>query len=112
MTRAPWYPKRSRAAWRVGAPDYICDVFDDGKAGDRYMVFFTGPDFGADLDERVVHYLGLSGAPTHPQGVSMWGAITSYQFAAYRYRFGRHRIKWCDLPEVIRSHVIDRATVA
>jgi hypothetical protein len=51
----------------------------------------------------------MSGSPTHPQGISLWGEFTAYQASDYRYRFKRHRIRWLDLPEHIRAHVIARA---
>lgn len=43
--------------------DYIFRIVDNGGAtADRYTVAFCDGS-----------YLGMSGSPTHPQGVSMWG---------------------------------------
>jgi len=105
-----YQPKRSRARWRECAPSYICDVFDDGGNGDRYTVAFTGLEFSTDAARPAVHYLGMSGAPTHPQGISMWGALEPRDFARYRARNSRHRIRWLDLPENIRAHVVARVS--
>lgn len=107
----PWYPKRSRARWREGAPAYICDVFDSRGPGERYTVFFTGEGWIGEMDPRVP-FLGMDNSPTHPQGISMWGELKPHEFAAYRRHFGRHRIRWCDLPEHIRAHVIARANAS
>jgi hypothetical protein len=57
-----------------------------------------------------ISYLGMSGAPTHPQGVSMWGEMPAYEMARYRDRVHKQRVRWLDLPQNIRSHVIARAT--
>ena len=99
-------PRRAGKRWLEDAPEYVLDVFDDDRTCDRYTVFFCGSFFA----DGVVPYLGMSGAPTHPQGFSQWGELEPFQATAYRYRNGKHRIKWNDLPEHIRKHVIARAT--
>ena len=99
-------PRRARSRWLEGAPEYVVDVFDNkGKTADRYTVFFGG----SLATDDVVQYLGLSDDPHSPHGVSMWGTITPHQFAAYRRAFGKERIRWWDLPDHIRAHVINRA---
>lgn len=115
-------PRRAGKRWREGAPDYILDCFDDKGWTDRYTVLFCGEFLmytakdgsiceGSDtFANTYVQYVGMSGAPTHPQGFSMWGELTAQQAAAYRYREGKHRVRWLDLPEHIRKHVIARAT--
>lgn len=115
-------PRRFSKRWSEGAPDYILDCFDDKKSGERYTVLFTneflfhcprdgGTKEGPDtLANTYVQYLGMSGAPSHPQGVSMWGEFEAHHAVAYRYRNGHHRVRWLDLPEHIRNHVIARAT--
>jgi hypothetical protein len=105
-------PRRAGKRWLDGAPNYILDVFDDRGHGDRYTVLFTkalSPSTG-DFADTSIAYLGMSGAPTHPQGISMWGEMTAYQAVQYRYSNGHRRIKWSALPENIRAHVIARAT--
>lgn len=114
-------PRRAGLRWREGAPDYVLDCFDNKLSCDRYTVLFCG-EFtyhikkdgsiveGSDtLANTYVQYLGMSGAPTHPQGFSQWGELTAHQAAAYRYRSAHHRVRWLDLPENVRQHVISRA---
>lgn len=98
-------PRRSSARWTEQAPEYVLACYDAGdKIGDRYTVMFGGslwvPEMGA-----TVHYLGMSGAPSHPQGISMWGEMP----AGNRSNCGKH-IRWLDLPEHIRQHASARAT--
>lgn len=99
-------PRRTRSRWLDGAPEYVIDVFDNkGKTADRYTVIFGG----SLATDDVVQYLGLSDNPHSPQGVSMWGAITPHQLSGYRRATGKERIRWWDLPDHIRAHVINRA---
>ena len=102
-------PRRAGARWLQDAPDYVLDVLDDGKSIDRYTVFFGGAllihDGEPSPGSTRVPYLAMSGNPTHPQGFSQWGELRAYEAAGYRYRHGRHRIRWLDLPENIRAHV-------
>ena len=99
-------PRRAGKRWLEGAPEYVLDVFDNrGQTADRYTVLMYWPELGEH-----VAYLGMSGAPTNPQGVSMWGDGHGREIAGYRYREGHYRVKWSDLPENIRRHVVARAT--
>ena len=108
-------PRRaSLKRWLEGAPDYVLDCFDDKRTGDRYTVMFTGrllEHYGEDktFANTYVQYLNMSGAPSHPQGVSMWGELKAYEAAAYRYHNHHRRIRWNDLPEHIKAHVRARA---
>jgi hypothetical protein len=110
-------PRRANLKrWLQEAPPYILDVFDNkGKTADRYTVMFTGPDLlirsnGTAYANTWVPYLGMSEAPSHPQGISMWGEMSAYDMDSYRYRDGKQRIRWLDLPEHIRKHAVARAT--
>lgn len=106
-------PRRAGKRWLQDAPDYILDVLDTkGKTCDRYTILFTGELLTTDgtLAGTIVPYLGMSDAPAHPQGVSMWGELRAYEASSYRYSAGHDRIRWLDLPEHIRAHVIARAT--
>lgn len=118
---AGYRPRRFSHRWNEGAPAYVLDVLDNkGASADRYTVLIAGKFLyhvkrdgstavGPDqLSNTYVSYLAMSGAPTHPQGVSMWGELEAHQAASYRYRCKHHRIKWLDLPEHIRAHVIAR----
>jgi len=103
-------PRRARARWLQGAPEYVLDVFDCHKtcksfdSADRYTVFFGGSLAG----NTETYYLGLSDNPDHPQGVSMWGEMSSNDVAGYRASAKRDRIRWLDLPENVRKHVVQR----
>ncbi len=122
MAQRKYTPRRAAKRWLEEAPDYILDCFDHPKYGDRYTVFFGGsllyhtlPDGsskdGSDqLGNTYVQYLGMSGAPTHPQGISLWNEMSAHDAASYRYASARRRVRWLDLPENIRQHVIARAT--
>ncbi len=98
-------PKRSSARWTEEAPEYVLACYDNGgRTCDRYTVMFGGSLWDASMG-RTVYYLGMSGAPTHPQGFSQWGEMP----ARNRTGSGKH-VRWLDLPENIRKHVIARAT--
>lgn len=100
-------PRRAGAQWREGAPAFILDCFDNkGKTADRYTVMMRADD--CDDGRWFVPYLGLSNAPTDPQGFSQWGELSQGDAAGYRYASGRDRVRWLDLPEHIRAHVIAR----
>ena len=97
-----YQPRRASARWLEGAPEYVRSVFDNkGKTCDRYTVTFTGTLWFAGLG-RNVQYLGMSDNPTHPQGFSQWGECPA------SYSPSRQKIRWLDLPEHIRKHVIAR----
>lgn len=98
-------PRRAGSRWLEGAPEYVLDVFDNkGRTADRYTVFFGG----TLAEPGTVHYLGMSDNPHSPQGVSMWGYGPAHDLAGFRHRRLRERIRWTDLPENIRAHVLAR----
>lgn len=100
-----YQPKRSRKQWLEGAPEYVLAVYDNGgKTADRYTVLFGGSLWDESMGSTV-QYLAMSNNPTHPQGVSMWDTCQCYVRSVH----GKH-IKWLDLPENVRQHVISRAT--
>lgn len=96
-------PRKANKRWLEGAPDYILSVHDNPKYGDRYTVCFGGHLWDESMG-RTVMYLGMSANPSHPQGISMWGEMESGA------RANMKKIRWLDLPEHIREHVIMRAT--
>lgn len=105
-------PRRAGARWRQDAPPYVLDVLDNrGKTADRYTVLFVGEPT-SDGARYIVPYLGMSSDPHSPHGISMWGCLCQSDAAAFRYRSGKDRIRWLDLPEHIRAHVVSRAQVA
>lgn len=95
-----WQPKRSRAAWREGAPAWVADVFDDPREDDRYTVFLTGDGWIGQLDPRVP----FIGCDAH--GRCHLGDIMPREFARYRCRNGKRRVKWGALPADIRAAII------
>jgi len=98
-------PRRSSARWSEAAPEYVLACYDNGgKTADRYTVLFGGSLYDDSMG-RNASYLGMSDAPTHPQGFSQWSEMP----AANRDACGKH-IRWLDLPEHIRNHVVARAT--
>ena len=97
-------PRRSSKRWTQDAPEFVLACYDNGgRTVDRYSVLFGGSLWDSRMG-RNVYVLCMSGAPTHPQGVSMWSEMPAYNRGA----LGKH-VRWLDLPEHIRKHVIMRA---
>jgi hypothetical protein len=106
-------PRRAGKRWMEDAPAYVLSVHDNkGQTADQYTVYFggefilnDGPDAGPGTGpgNTYIQYLAMSTDPTSPQGVSIWGEMWAYE------RSSRQRIRWLDLPEHIRQHVIARA---
>jgi len=99
-------PRRASSKWLDGAPKYILDVFDNGgKTTDRYTVLLGGDLLDPHLlKDRLVHCLIMDSAPWHPQGVSQWDEWSA------GFRPHHQRIRWLELPENIRNHVIARVS--
>lgn len=105
MQPKKYRPRRATKRWLKDAPEYILDCFDNKHTLDRYTVLFGGSLLVDDLlAKRKVFYLGMSDNPTSPQGFSMWGECDA------AWRPSHNRVRWLDLPEHIRKHVIARAT--
>ena len=103
--RGAYRPRRSSARWTEGAPEYVLACYDNkGKTCDRYTVYFGGSLWSPDMGRSVL-YLGMSDNPNSPQGFSQWGEV-----AAYCRPSSREHVRWLDLPEHIRAHVIRRAS--
>ncbi len=99
-----YQPKRSSKRWMEGAPDYVLACYDSGpKDLDRYTVLFGGKLWEPSMG-RTVQALCMSENPTSYGGVSLWQTLD----AGNRKFFGRH-VRWLDLPEQVREHVILRA---
>lgn len=98
MTTQTRQPRRARAIWREGAPNYIVDCFDSGnKFYDRYTIFVLPAEMGS------VMYLGAGS-----DGGTCFGEMQLHEAAAYRYRCGKQRIKWLDLPLAVRRSITHR----
>ena len=96
----PWYPKRARAVWRKSAPVWVCDVFDDGREGDRYTVFLTGEGWIGERDPRAPAIL------CDEAGRCQLFDLVPHDFARYRRRNGKRRVAWITLPEDIRDAIV------
>ena len=113
MKAKEYRPRRAGKRWLEGAPAEVLDVFDAGdKFADRYTVFFGGKMLILPDEEQYagpgnvyVPYLGMSENPSHPQGVGMWDEMRAYEASTYRYKNGRQRIKWADLPDKVQDCV-------
>lgn len=111
MTMKP--PRKDRARWLEGAPEFVAAIRDNGgKTADRYTVYLTGSLALTAEDpkdqprfDRVEEFLAMSGSPTHPQGFSQFGEAPR----GNRRNSGK-TIRWLDLPEHIRAHVVARCT--
>jgi hypothetical protein len=103
-------PRRAGACWMEDAPDWVLSVSDNkGKSADRYTIWLQ-PFWSESVRpaQWYVPYLAVSDNPESPVGVSLFGELPQYE-AAWR---SRDRIRWLDLPEHIRAHVIRRWTDA
>lgn len=94
-------PRRASKWWLFGAPEYILDCF---KGDHTYWVLFGGTLLDQHLlKDRKVHMLEVNRMPTHPMyGFSMWGESEA------GYRPAHRRIRWLDLPQNVREHIVWR----
>lgn len=107
---ARYKPRRARARWLEGAPEYVAAVRDSGpnKGADRYTVVYTAPIWNESYpeyykriggDPRTTPARAMSASPFHPQGIGLF--IECVPGA----HLGRN-IKWADLPEDCKRCVI------
>lgn len=97
-----YQPKRSSKRWLEDAPEYILACYDSPKFYDQYTVILGGSMWNESMGRKVL-YLGMSDDCTSPNGFSQWGECD----ASYRPH-SREKVRWLDLPEHIRKHVIAR----
>ena len=97
-------PRRASVSrWLQSAPAAVLDCFDDGPAQHDRFTVFLGKDFMAD-SPRGFHITYLHSS-VDPRGYSGSGEMLAHEAAAFRYRNGRKRCKWSDLPEAVRRMV-------
>lgn len=108
-------PRRANLKrWLEGAPAHILDCFDDGpdcKHADRFTIFFTGDGYlmsktgqrPIQYSDCIVSYLAAGERPNHPQGFGQHGELSADQCAQFRYRNGKKRVRWLDLPQAVRE---------
>ena len=101
-------PRRQSKRWLDGdCPDGVLAIYDNPKFADRYTVFYADPVTGTEYRDMVIGYRGMSEAPTHPQGVGMYGELAATQVAVYRYRNRNRAAKWTSLPDAAKRVVRD-----
>lgn len=97
-------PRRaSLTRWLENAPADVLDCFDDGgNTLDRFTIFL-GKRFVCE--SRMGHHVSYLHCSECPGGYSGSGELLAHQAAAFRYRNGKKRVKWGDLPEAVRRFV-------
>lgn len=94
-----YQPKRASGRWLEGAPSYVYDCFDHKKGLERYTILLGGPDFWQPAMGRTLQYLGTCSSGI---AISLFGECSS------AFRPSQHRVRWADLPEELRKHIIGR----
>lgn len=89
----------------AGIPRYI-RCYDSGpdSTADRYTVVYTGNYKGKS--KRWHDYVGISGAPFHPQGIGMHGQTEFQPVDRPTYSHLGKKIKFSDLPEDCKKLVM------
>lgn len=107
-------PRRASKRWLEGAPPEVLDVFDAGDAyADRYTILLGGhyvyqrdPEQPPSPANTVIPYLASGPNPSSHRGVYLRDEFTAVRAAQYRRSAQRQRICWADLPEAVRTAVI------
>lgn len=115
MSGRKYSPRRAGKRWLQDAPPYVLDVFDHPQFADRFTIWFDGSQAyhvkadrstGAGCDRYGNTW--LTGLGTSENG-GFSGALeySAHDVATYRYRNGKRRIRWLDLPEATRRLVVN-----
>lgn len=108
MDYSRYKPRKSRARWLEGAPDYVVAIYDKPSTGDRYTVLYGAPIWSEDYvkanwrcgrDPRLLPARAMSAHPFHPQGIGMF-------VEAMRGPHLGRKIVWADLPEDCKRCVL------
>lgn len=104
MTRK-YTPRRANLTrWLQDAPADVLDCFDAGeKEHDRFTIIL-GVRFMVESPQG--HHLAYLHCSTEPRGFSGSGEFLAHEAAGFRYRRGKHRTRWNDLPEKVRAFVM------
>lgn len=87
-------PRKCSKRWLDGdCPQGVLAIFDDPRTCDRYTVFYV------DVEDGYLSYVGMSGAPFHPQGFGQHGEMQAHEVAQYRYHNKHRYARWSALPE-------------
>lgn len=98
-------PRRAnKQRWLAGAPEYVLDCFYY-PAYDSYDVLFTGSLLGTVQGKRDFANTYIMGLDVSTNGAWSSFELEAYQAHAYRYRNGKKRVKWNELPEAVRVSV-------
>lgn len=103
-------PRRAgKARWLKAAPEWVLDVLDDNTTHDRYTILLAGSQLVSDGTYSGTH---IQFVASSEYGATYWGELRAHEAAAYRYRCSqrRQRIRWLDLPEIVRKAVTARVT--
>ena len=96
-------PRRaSLKRWLSGAPDYVLDVFrNPAYPHDGLEIWITETNGGPNYADTWVSGVALNLSGT--MGCSM--EYRAHELAAHRYRSGRFRIPWSEVPEAGKQWV-------
>ncbi len=96
-----YMPRRANLRrWLQDAPPYVLDCVDDKKEGDRFTVLLVPQDKRSYADTWIP-YVGSDEYGNHYSG-----ELRAHDAAGYRYRNGKKRVRWLDLPEPVRRAVV------
>ena len=105
-------PRKDKSLER---PAYVLACLDHPKYIDRYTVYLGGSEFLISPKDQLrnrfnttVQYLGMSAAPTNPQGFSQFGESSWVEYDAYIKTNKAFLVSWDALPEKIRKHICAR----
>lgn len=99
-------PRRQNARWLDSdCPRGVLAIYDDSRTFDRFTVFYATPIVAGDYAKTVIGYRGMSESPCAPNGFGMYGEMSAYEAANYRYANRNRACKWSDLPLAVQELV-------
>lgn len=83
----------------------MVDTFDMGEQfADRYTVIVLPVE---EYDRtKWVMVINSGERPNHPQGVFIVDQKPVHEVSGFRFRNGRKRIAWKDLPAIVRENIV------
>lgn len=98
-------PRRAGTRWLNGAPEYVLDCFYH-HSSNSYDVLFTGSLLGTVASEpQDFAHVYVMGLDVSANGAWSSFELPAYEAAQYRYRNGKKRVKWAEMPEKVRKSV-------
>jgi hypothetical protein len=100
-------PRRQSKRWLdADCPRGVLAIYDNGgETADRYTVFYADPVRSGSYATTIIGHRGMSEQPSHPQGVGMFGEMSAYDTAAYRYAASKQACKWSEMPPAVQACV-------